>query len=124
MSAFKPNEQWFNFLGFFFSFLLHTQVNVTVIRSQGSLGSVLVTYETSGYTAVSGTDFSPASGRLLFTPGQTSQELTLQIQDDSLPEGPEVFFINITSVDLVNLRLLHFLKCERIGGVPLTLLDL
>ncbi|MEQ2283323.1 hypothetical protein AMECASPLE_010101, partial [Ameca splendens] len=77
-------------------------VNVTVIRSYGSLGSVLVTYETSGYTAVSGMDFVPASGRLLFTPGQTSQEVTLHILDDSLPEGPELFFVNITNVDLVN----------------------
>ncbi|MED6250420.1 Adhesion G-protein coupled receptor V1 [Ataeniobius toweri] len=77
-------------------------VNVTVIRSYGSLGSVLVTYETSGYTAVSGMDFVAASGRLLFTPGQTSQEVTLHIQDDTLPEGPELFFVNITNVDLVN----------------------
>lgn len=83
---------------------------MTVVRSFGSLGSVLVNYETSGYTAVSGTDFSSASGQLLFTAGQTSQEMTLHIRDDSLPEGPEIFFVNITNVDLLNLRLLHFLK--------------
>ncbi|XP_031160888.2 adhesion G-protein coupled receptor V1 isoform X2 [Sander lucioperca] len=77
-------------------------VNVTVNRSLGSLGSVWVTYQTSGNTAVSGVDFTPASGRLLFTPGQTSQKVTLHIQDDSLPEGPEMFFLNITTVELVN----------------------
>uniref|UniRef100_A0A8D3DRH1 Adhesion G-protein coupled receptor V1 n=1 Tax=Scophthalmus maximus TaxID=52904 RepID=A0A8D3DRH1_SCOMX len=77
-------------------------VNVTVNRSSGSLGSVWVTYGTLGDTAVSGEDFAPASGRLLFTPGQTSQQVTLHIEDDSLPEGPEVFFINITVVEVVN----------------------
>uniref|UniRef100_A0A3Q2DXJ8 Adhesion G-protein coupled receptor V1 n=1 Tax=Cyprinodon variegatus TaxID=28743 RepID=A0A3Q2DXJ8_CYPVA len=83
-------------------------VNVTVVRSFGSLGSVLVNYETSGYTAVSGTDFSSASGQLLFTAGQTSQEITLHIRDDSLPEGPEIFFINITNVDLLNLSAVDY----------------
>ncbi|KAF7200055.1 adhesion G-protein coupled receptor V1 isoform X2 [Nothobranchius furzeri] len=77
-------------------------VNVMVNRSFGSLGRVWVTYETSGDTAISGTDFVQASGRLLFTPGQTSQQITLSIQDDSLPEGPEMFFINITKAELVN----------------------
>uniref|UniRef100_A0A3Q3W600 Adhesion G-protein coupled receptor V1 n=1 Tax=Mola mola TaxID=94237 RepID=A0A3Q3W600_MOLML len=77
-------------------------VNVAVNRSTGSVGSVWVTYQTSGSTAVSGVDFTPASGQLLFTPGQTSQQITLHIQDDSLPEGPEMFFLNITEVELVS----------------------
>uniref|UniRef100_A0A4W6G876 Adhesion G-protein coupled receptor V1 n=1 Tax=Lates calcarifer TaxID=8187 RepID=A0A4W6G876_LATCA len=77
-------------------------VNVSVNRYIGSLGSVWVTYETSGDTAVSGVDFTPASGRLLFTPGQTSQQVTLHIQDDSLPEETEMFFLNITEVEIVN----------------------
>uniref|UniRef100_A0A3P8TGE6 Adhesion G-protein coupled receptor V1 n=1 Tax=Amphiprion percula TaxID=161767 RepID=A0A3P8TGE6_AMPPE len=77
--------------------------NVTLNRSFGSLGSVWLTYETSGNTAISGLDFVPASGRILFTPGQTTQQVTLRILDDSLPEGPEMFFINITEVELVNI---------------------
>lgn len=77
---------------------------MTVSRSLGSLGSVWVTYRTSGDTAVSGVDFTPASGQLLFTAGQTSQQLTLHVLDDSLPEGPEMFFLNITEVSLVNAR--------------------
>ncbi|XP_075895105.1 adhesion G-protein coupled receptor V1 isoform X2 [Nelusetta ayraudi] len=79
----------------------HT-VNVTVHRSLGSLGAVWLTYQTSGGSADSGDDFAAASGRLLFSPGQTSQPLTLLILDDSLPEGPETFFLNITKVELVN----------------------
>ncbi|XP_041793349.1 adhesion G-protein coupled receptor V1 isoform X2 [Chelmon rostratus] len=83
-------------------------VNVTVNRSLGSVGSVWVTYQTSGNTAVSGVDFAPASGRLLFTPGQTSQQVSLYIQDDSLPEGPEMFFLNITEVELVNVSAVDY----------------
>ncbi|KAK5871603.1 hypothetical protein PBY51_004474 [Eleginops maclovinus] len=77
-------------------------VNVTVTRSLGSVGSVWVSYQTSADTALSGVDFAPASGRLLFTPGQISQQLTLQIQDDDLPEDHETFQLNITDVELVN----------------------
>ncbi|KAF3695921.1 Monogenic audiogenic seizure susceptibility protein 1 -like protein [Channa argus] len=77
-------------------------VHVTVNRSLGSLGSVWVNYQSLGDTAVNGLDFTPASGRLLFTSGQTSQQLTLRIVDDSFPEGPEMFIINITEVALVN----------------------
>ncbi|XP_044053980.1 adhesion G-protein coupled receptor V1 isoform X2 [Siniperca chuatsi] len=83
-------------------------VNVTVNRSLGSLGSVWVTYQTSGNTALSGVDFTPASGRLLFTPGQTSKQVTLHIQDDSLPEGPEMFFLNITEVELINVSAVDY----------------
>ncbi|KAM9393782.1 adhesion G-protein coupled receptor V1 [Pholidichthys leucotaenia] len=77
-------------------------VNVTVNRAFGSMDSVWVVFETSSNTANSPADFASASGRLLFTPGQTSQHITLLIQDDSLPEGPEIFFLNITEVMLVN----------------------
>lgn len=77
---------------------------MSVTRSFGNEGSVLVAYESSSNTAVSGLDFVPASGQLLFTPGQNSQQITLRIQDDSLPEEPEVFFVNITKVALVNVR--------------------
>lgn len=79
-------------------------MNVTINRSSGSLGAVWVTYQTSGNTAVSGVDFVPASGRLFFTEGQTSDQVTLHVQDDGLPEGPEMFFFNITDVELVNVR--------------------
>lgn len=85
---------------------------MTVGRFLGSLGNVWVTYQTSGITAVSGVDFVPASGRLLFIPGQTSQEIILQIKDDSLPEGPEMFSLNITEVELVNDRYNNF-SCRK-----------
>lgn len=77
---------------------------MTVERSSGSLRSVWVAFQTQGSTAASGLDFTPASGRLRFAEGQTSEQVTLHIRDDSLPEGPEVFFLNITGVELANAR--------------------
>ncbi|KAM9360944.1 adhesion G-protein coupled receptor V1 [Symphorus nematophorus] len=87
-------------------------VNVTIRRSLGRLSSVWVTYQTSAHTAVSGEDFTPASGRLLFTPGQTSQHITLYIHDDSLPEVLEMFFLNITKVELVNVSVVNYTVSE------------
>ncbi|CDQ85494.1 unnamed protein product, partial [Oncorhynchus mykiss] len=78
------------------------KVNVTVVRSMGRFGSVWVTYQTAGSVAVSGVDFTSASGRLLFGPGQTTRGVTLSIHDDDLPEGPEEFYLNITTVELLN----------------------
>ncbi|XP_057687080.1 adhesion G-protein coupled receptor V1 isoform X4 [Corythoichthys intestinalis] len=75
---------------------------VTINRTMGSLKNVWVTYQTSNHTAVSGEDFASVSGRLFFTPGLTSQRVSVHIHDDSLPEGPEMFYFNITDVDLVN----------------------
>ncbi|KAK0155883.1 G-protein coupled receptor 98 [Merluccius polli] len=77
-------------------------VNVTVVRSLGSLGDVAVSYETSGGSALSGLDFPAASGRLLFAPGQTSRDVLLRVFDDVLPEGPEEFHLNITGVEMLN----------------------
>lgn len=70
----------------------------------GRFGSVWVTYQTAGSVAVSGVDFTSASGRLLFGPGQTTRGVTLSIHDDDLPEGPEEFYLNITTVELLNDR--------------------
>ncbi|XP_055742122.1 adhesion G-protein coupled receptor V1 isoform X1 [Salvelinus fontinalis] len=78
------------------------KVNVTVVRSMGTFGSVWVTYQTAGSVAVSGVDFTEVSGRLLFSPGQTTRGVTLSIHDDDLPEGPEEFYLNIITVELLN----------------------
>uniref|UniRef100_A0A3P8WCF8 Adhesion G-protein coupled receptor V1 n=1 Tax=Cynoglossus semilaevis TaxID=244447 RepID=A0A3P8WCF8_CYNSE len=87
-------------------------VNVTIFRSLGSLGSVRLTYATSGDTAVSGMDFIPASKQIIFSPYQTSQQVTLYIEDDSLPEGPERFFFNITGVEIVNASFINYTMIE------------
>ncbi|XP_062873808.1 adhesion G-protein coupled receptor V1 [Trichomycterus rosablanca] len=83
-------------------------VNVTVVRTMGVLGSVWISYQTQDHTAVSGLDFEQSSGRLLFGPNQSSRFITLKILDDSLAEGPEQFYLNITQVQLVNDSTLDF----------------
>ncbi|KAM8865111.1 adhesion G-protein coupled receptor V1 isoform 2-T2 [Synchiropus picturatus] len=87
-------------------------VNATVARSSGSLGSVWVTYQTSGVTAIGGEDFSPASGRLLFKPAQTSHQVSVRIIDDEIAEGPEMFFLNITAVALMNTSAVDYTLTE------------
>ncbi|KAJ0067530.1 hypothetical protein NL108_008007, partial [Boleophthalmus pectinirostris] len=79
------------------------KVNVTVTRTLGALGSVWLSYETSDRTAVSGVDFVPTSAQLLFTPGQTFHQITIYIYDDNQPESSEIFLLNITKVELVNI---------------------
>ncbi|GAA6078507.1 adhesion G-protein coupled receptor V1 isoform X1, partial [Tachysurus ichikawai] len=83
-------------------------LNITVLRSMGLLGSVWVSFHTEGQTAVSGLDFEQSSGRLLFSPGQSSRVIPLKIVDDLLAEGPEQFYLNITQVQLLNDSALNF----------------
>ncbi|XP_026994314.2 adhesion G-protein coupled receptor V1 isoform X1 [Tachysurus fulvidraco] len=83
-------------------------LNITVLRSMGLLGSVWVSFHTEGQTAVSGMDFEQSSGRLLFSPGQSSRVVPLKIVDDLLAEGPEQFYLNITQVQLLNDSALNF----------------
>ncbi|XP_061116243.1 adhesion G-protein coupled receptor V1 [Conger conger] len=77
-------------------------VNVTVQRSMGLLGSVWLFYETVSGVAVGGSDFTHTAGRLLFGPGVAARSVSVEILDDSLPEGPEEFYLNITHVELLN----------------------
>ncbi|KAH0505721.1 G-protein coupled receptor 98 [Microtus ochrogaster] len=76
------------------------RVNVTVVRSGGSFGRLLVWYETDSHTAKAGWDFVPASGELLFEARERAKSLHVEILDDDLPEGPEEFALALTKVDL------------------------
>ncbi|XP_035296369.1 adhesion G-protein coupled receptor V1 isoform X3 [Cricetulus griseus] len=76
------------------------RVNVTVVRSGGSFGSVRVWYATGSKTAEAGWDFVPISGELLFEARDRTKSLHVEILDDNLPEGPEEFVLAITKVEL------------------------
>ena len=56
-------------------------VTITVNRLGGSGGKVLVTYSTSGGTAVAGTDYTAVTDTLTFSPGQTTNTFTVPILD-------------------------------------------
>lgn len=66
-----------------------TEKTVTVIRTNGSDGSVTVQYETSDGTATVSVDYRKAEGTLTFGPGETSKTFTVLIIDDLIEEGPE-----------------------------------
>ncbi|XP_036887970.1 adhesion G-protein coupled receptor V1 [Sturnira hondurensis] len=76
-------------------------VNITVIRSGGSLRPVRLWYETLSGSAEAGVDFIPAPGALLFETREMAKSVQIEILDDDLPEGPEEFSLVLTKVELL-----------------------
>ncbi|HUZ07441.1 MAG TPA: Calx-beta domain-containing protein, partial [Candidatus Paceibacterota bacterium] len=57
---------------------------INVIRQGGSAGTVSVNYATTGGSAKSGVNYTPASGTLTFAPGQTAASFTVPLLDDGV----------------------------------------
>ena len=72
----------------------------TVTLNPSSLQTVTVDYATSDGTATSGSDYTAASGSLMFSPGDTTKTVTVTIADDDVDESDETF--NLTLADAVN----------------------
>ena len=74
-------------------------VAVTVVANrQGNPNDALtVNYQTFGGTAVEGADYVGTSGVLVFGPGETQKQITIQILNDILIEGPENFFVVLSN---------------------------
>ena len=66
--------------------------------SASSTQTVTVTYATANGTATAGSDYTaiPAT-TLTFTPGQTSRTVTVTVLGDTVFEGNETFFVNLTN---------------------------
>ncbi|NXU35332.1 GPR98 protein, partial [Drymodes brunneopygia] len=75
-------------------------VNITVVRSRGSYGSVRLCFQIINGTAEEGMDFTPTVRELVFEPGEESKIILIEIHDDDFPEGPENFSLMITEVEL------------------------
>ncbi|OUL17518.1 LamG-like jellyroll fold domain-containing protein [Nostoc sp. 106C] len=71
---------------------------VTVLRKQGSDGTVTVDYQTVDGSATPGADYIRQSGTLTFAPGETRKSVTIPILDDSLTEGNETFGFAIDNI--------------------------
>ncbi len=56
-----------------------------------------VDYATANGTGSAGSDYTATSGKLAFAPGQTTQTMVVTIQGDTLTEGPETFFVNLSN---------------------------
>ncbi|NOU40966.1 MAG: retention module-containing protein [Methylotenera sp.] len=72
----------------------------TVTLSAASGQNVSVNYNTSSVTALSGIDFSAASGTLSFAPGEITKTITVNIANDTAApvyEGAETFRVNLTT---------------------------
>ena len=68
--------------------------NVTLSAPAGL--NVTVNYATASGTATSGADFTGKSGSLTFTPGVTSQTVTVSILNDSIFEHSEKFTVTLS----------------------------
>ena len=58
--------------------------------------TVTVNYTTANGTATAGSDYQLASGTLTFPPGTATQPISVVINADSLVEGAETYFVNLS----------------------------
>lgn len=63
--------------------------SVSVWRSNGANGTVSVQYQTLAGSALSPYDFAATSGTLTFRSGETNQDISIRIFDDTAMEGEE-----------------------------------
>ena len=58
----------------------------------------MVSFTTTPGTAEAYKDFFPKADTLDFQHGQNQKNIEITLEQDDIPEGPEMFYINITSV--------------------------
>ena len=68
-----------------------TTITLTVTLSATSSNTVSVNYATADGTAIAGSDYTLGSGTITFSPGQTTQTITITIINDSTAEATENF---------------------------------
>lgn len=72
-------------------------VSFTVSLSNAWGVPVSVDYATQDGTALSGSDYTAATGTLTFAPGETSKIITVTTATDALLEGPETFALALSN---------------------------
>ena len=70
---------------------------IVVMLDKPALDTVQLNFATADDTANAGVDYVLSSGTLFFTPGQTTQTITVPITDDITAEGDEMFGINLSA---------------------------
>ncbi|MDJ1173777.1 Ig-like domain-containing protein [Roseofilum capinflatum] len=71
----------------------------TVSLDAASAQEITVDYATADGTATAGSDYTSINGTLTFAAGETSQEITVTITDDSLDETNETFTVDLSSAN-------------------------
>lgn len=69
----------------------------TVSMSTSSSQTVSIDYATADGTALAGSDYQAVSGTVTFTPGSTSQSISVPILGDAQVEPTENFFVNLSN---------------------------
>ncbi|MCB0033506.1 MAG: lamin tail domain-containing protein, partial [Anaerolineales bacterium] len=75
-----------------------TQISLTVTLQPSSEQTVTLDYVTADGTAVAGSDYTAATGSLMFAPGQTTQTIQLTIIGDTAVEADETFTLTLNNL--------------------------
>jgi hypothetical protein len=73
------------------------QAIVTVNRVGGHAGPISIDYTTNGVTANGATDFTSASGTLVFLDGEMSKQIVIPIAQDPDDENDELFLVTLSN---------------------------
>lgn len=71
--------------------------------SQTPVADATIAYATEDSSAVSGADYTPASGQLTIPAGQTTGAISVPIVGDTTSEQAEAFFVNLVSANAASL---------------------
>lgn len=74
-----------------------TNATFTVTLSAAANKPVTVDYRTADGTASAGSDYTPASGTLVFARGETAKQITVRVNGDTAPEVSESFFLVLSN---------------------------
>ena len=74
-----------------------TAATLTVSLSGASGKTVTVDYATLAGTAEAGSDFTAESGTVTFTPGQTSQSVSIDVLGDTVDEDDEALSVELSN---------------------------
>ena len=74
----------------------HARLAFPITLSSASTQAVTVRYETADGTATAGADYVPASGRLIFAPGQTERTVEVAVLHDARGEIAETLTLRLS----------------------------
>ncbi len=69
---------------------------VQVVRRDGVSGTVSVDYAATATTAISGKDFQPVNGTLVFGPGEVMRSFIVPILDDTIADGDRLVSLRLS----------------------------
>lgn len=72
-------------------------VNLTVTRTQNTMGSLTVNYTTADGTATAGNDFVASNGTITFIDGETTKNISIPVLDDGVFEPTESFNVTLSN---------------------------